>query len=83
MNKVETLASSADDFVSYDSRALQGDFFKNKETLHEFRRILAMGDAIWLLPLPLGVSAFCKGGRIDVEGFHAVCAPGAMRFDNR
>jgi beta-lactamase class A len=42
-----------------------------------------MGDAIWLLPLPLGVSAFCKGGSIDVAGFHAVCAPGGMLFDGR
>lgn len=83
MNKVETMASTADDLVSYYSRALQGEFFKNKETLHEFRRILAGSDAIWLLPVPLGVSAFVKGGSIDVAGFHAVCAPGGMLFDDR
>jgi beta-lactamase class A len=83
MNKVQTMASSADDLVSYYSRALQGDFFKNKETLNEFRRVLSLGDAIWQLPLPLGVSAFMKGGSIDVAGFHAVCAPGGMLFDDR
>ncbi len=83
MNKVQTLASSADDFVSYYSRALQGEFFKNKETLTEFRRILTLGDAIWLLSMPLGASAFVKGGSIDVTGFHALCAPGAMLFDDR
>jgi beta-lactamase class A len=83
LNDVETLASSANDFVSYYSRALQGDFFQHKETLNEFRRILSLGDAIWLLPMPLGVSAFCKGGSIDVSGYHAVCAPGGMCFDNR
>src|SRR5580704_15834404 len=83
MNKVETMTSSANDFISYYSRALHGEFFKNKETLNEFRRILAMSDAIWLLPLPLGVSAFVKGGSIDVPGFHAVCAPGGMLFDDR
>jgi beta-lactamase class A len=83
MNKVQTLASSADDFVLYYSRALKGEFFKNKATLNEFRRILAMGDAIWLLPLPLGVSAFVKGGSIDVPGYHAVCVPGGMLFDGR
>lgn len=83
MNSVESLACSADDFVSYYSRALQGSFFKNKETLNEFRRILSLGDAIWLLPMPLGVSAFCKGGSIDVPGFHAVCAPGGMLFEGR
>jgi len=83
LNKVETMASTANDFVSYYSRALHGDFFQHKETLNEFRRILSIGDAIWLLPLPLGVSAFCKGGSIDVPGFHAICAPGGMFFDNR
>jgi beta-lactamase class A len=83
MNKVQTLASSADDFVSYYSRALDGKFFQNKETLNEFRRILSLGDAIWLVPLPLGVSAFVKGGSIDVPGFHALCVPGAMLFDDR
>jgi len=83
MNKVETMTSSADDFIAYYSRALHGELFKNKETLHEFRRILAMSDAIWLLPLPLGVSAFVKGGSIDVPGFHAVCVPGGMLFDDR
>jgi beta-lactamase class A len=83
MNKVQTMASTADDFISYYSRALQGEFFKNNETLREFRRILATGDAIWLVPLPLGVSAFCKGGSIDVSGFHALCATGGMLFDDR
>jgi beta-lactamase class A len=83
MNKEQTMASSAADFVSYYSRALQGEFFKNKETLNEYRRILSLGDAIWLLPLPLGGSAFCKGGSIDVPGFHAVCAPGGMVFEDR
>jgi beta-lactamase class A len=83
LNDVETLASSADDFVSYYSRALQGEFFEHDETLSEFRRILAMGDAIWLVPLPLGVSAFVKGGSIDVPGFHAICVPGGMFFDDR
>jgi hypothetical protein len=83
LNKGETMASTADDFVSCYSRALHGDFFQHKETLNEFRRILSLGDAIWLLPLPLGASAFTKGGSIDVPGFHAICAPGAMLFDNR
>ncbi len=83
LNTVESMTCSAEDFVSYYSRALQGKFFQNKETLNEFRRILSIGDAIWLLPLPLGVSAFCKGGSIDVPGFHAICAPGAMFFDDR
>lgn len=83
LNQQETLASSADDFVSYYARALQGEFFKHPETLNEFRRILTLGDAISLLPFPLGVSAFVKGGSIDVKGFHCVCIPGGMFFANR
>jgi beta-lactamase class A len=83
LNNVETLASSADDFVSFYSRALQGAFFKNPQTLNEFRRILSLGDAIWLVPLPLGASAFCKGGSIDVPGFHCLCVPGGMFVNQR
>ncbi len=78
-----TMASSADDFVSYYSRALQGEFFKNPQTLNQYRQIWSMGDAIWKMPLPLGVSAFVKGGSIDVPGFHALCVPGGMFFDDR
>ena len=83
LNDVQSLASSADDLVSYYSRALHGAFFGHSETLNQFREILAMGDAIWLVPLPLGVSAFVKGGSIDVPGFHALCVPGGMFFDDR
>lgn len=83
LNKVQSLASSADDFVSYYQRALDGEFFKDAATLKEFRRILSLGDAIWLANLPLGGSAFCKGGSIDVKGFHAICAPGGMLFVDR
>ena|SRR5690242_8654912 len=61
LNKVETLASSADDLVSYYSRALQGAFFKNRQILNEFRRILSLGDAIWLVPLPLGGQRLRQG----------------------
>jgi beta-lactamase class A len=82
LNEVETLASSADDLVSYYERALQGEFFQNAETLAEFRRILSLADAISRV-VPLGVSAFVKGGSIDVPGFHCLCVPGGMFFDNR
>jgi beta-lactamase class A len=83
LNTVETLASSMDDFVSYYSRALQGKFFKHQETLTQFRAVLSMGDAIWLMPVPLGGSAFVKGGSVDTPGFHAVCVPGGMLIDGR
>jgi len=83
LNNVESMASSANDFVSYYSRALQGEFFQNKETLSQFRQVLSTGDAIWRMPVPLGVSAFVKGGSIDVPGYHALCVPGGMFFDDR
>lgn len=78
LNNVETLASSADDFVSYYSRALQGEFFKHKETLHEFRRILTLCDFIYLVPAPLGVSAYAKSGNADTPDFHARSFAGGM-----
>ncbi len=81
LNPVQTLASSADDLVSFYARALQGGFFRHAATLRQYRALLALGDVISLLPVPLGVSAFAKGGSIDVPGFHALCAPGAMFFD--
>ncbi len=83
LNNVETLASSADNFVSFYRRALQGEFFQNAATLNEFRRILSFGDAIYLVPLPLGVSAYVKGGSIDIPRFHCVSVAGGMFFDDR
>jgi beta-lactamase class A len=82
LNNVETLASSADDFVSFYSRGLQGKFFKSTETVKEFRRILTLAGAISLV-MPLGVTAFLKGGSIDVPGYHALCIPGGMFFSDR
>lgn len=83
LNNVITMASTADDLVSYYARALQGAFFIDSATLTEFQRILSLGDAIWKLPVPLGARAFLKGGNIDVPGFHAVCVAGGMFFDQR
>jgi beta-lactamase class A len=83
LNDVETLASSADDFIRYYSIGLPGGLFKNPATVSEFRRILTFGDAIWLVPLPLGVQSFAKGGSIDVPGFHCLCVPGGMIVNGR
>jgi beta-lactamase class A len=82
-NDVETLASSADDFVSYYSRALQGQFFQHDETLNEFRRILTLCDFIYLVPLPLGVSAYAKSGNADTPNFHVRSIAGGMFFEDR
>lgn len=83
LNSVQTLASSANDLVSYYRRALQGGFFRHPETLTQFHAIQSMGSAIWTLPMPLGVTSFVKGGSIDTPGFHALCVPGGMFFEDR
>lgn len=83
LNDVETLASSADDLVSFYARSVQGDFFRHPETLQQYRAILRLGDVISLVPFPLGVTAFAKGGSIDVPGFHTLCIPGAIYFSGR
>jgi beta-lactamase class A len=83
LNSVQTLASSADDFVSYYSRALQGEFFQHPATLQEFRRILTLCDFIYLIPVPLGVSAYAKSGNADTGGFHVRSFAGGMFFGDR
>ena len=83
LNNVETLASSANDFVSYYSRALRGEFFSHTETLQEFRRILTLCDFIYLVPLPLGVSAYAKSGNADFPDFHARSIAGGLFVANR
>ena len=80
LNGVQTLASSANDLVSYYSRALQGEFFAHAETLTEFRRVLTLCDFIYLVPLPLGASAYAKSGNADTAGFHARSIAGGMLF---
>lgn len=83
LNDVETLASSADDLISFFSRALQGKFFRHRETLQEFRRILSLGDITYLVPFPLGASVFGKAGYYDSAGEHAYCISGGMYFPDR
>ncbi|MGH8591540.1 MAG: serine hydrolase [Gammaproteobacteria bacterium] len=83
LNDVQTLASSANDFVSYYSRALQGEFFQHRETLNEFRRLLTLSDFIYLVPLPLGVSAYAKSGNADTPGFHARSIAGGLFFGDQ
>jgi beta-lactamase class A len=83
LNDVETLASCPDDFVSYYSRALRGAFFKHRETLNEFRRILTLCAFIYLVPLPVGVSAYAKSGNVDFPGFHARSIAGGLFFSNQ
>jgi beta-lactamase class A len=83
LNDVQTLASSADDLVSYYSRALEGEFFQHGETLSEFRRVLTLCDFIYLVPLPTGVSAYAKSGNADAAGFHARSIAGGLFFGDQ
>ncbi|MEP7037587.1 MAG: serine hydrolase [Acidobacteriota bacterium] len=82
LNDVQTMASTADDFVSFYSRALQGEFFNNPATLTEFRRILTMPDTISRV-VPLGVNAFLKAGSVDAGGSHGLSIAGGMYFPDR
>ncbi len=77
VNDVQTMASTANDFVSFYSRALQGEFFAKEETLITFRSILTLAEDIPLI-MPLGVSAFHKGGAIDFRHEHALTAAGGV-----
>jgi beta-lactamase class A len=77
INNVQTMAVSPHDFVSFYSRALQGQFFQKPETLETFRSVLALADAI-PLTMPLGVNAFMKGGSIDVGDQHALSIAGGV-----
>ncbi len=77
INDRQTMISSASEMVSYYRRALCGEFFCKPETLTEFKRIQAMASLIARV-VPSDTAAYAKGGSIDWEGFHAVCAPGQM-----
>jgi beta-lactamase class A len=62
---------------------LRGKFFKHRETLNEFRRILTLCDFIYLAPLPRGFSACAKSGNADTVGFHARSIVGGLFFSNQ
>jgi beta-lactamase class A len=75
LNDVQTMAVSPRDFVSFYSRALQGEFFRKAGTTTTFRAILSQSEAI-PRAVPLGMNAFIKGGSIDFNGQHALCIAG-------
>jgi beta-lactamase class A len=82
LNDTITMAVSPHDFVSFYSRALQGEFFAQAETLLTFRSVLALADSI-AVGFPLGVNAFVKGGSIDFSGEHALSLAGGMYVPDR
>lgn len=81
LNDTITMASTANELVSFYSRALPGEFFHFAETLTEFRSILAMGDIS--VSVPLEVNGFGKGGSIDFGGSHVLTFAGGLYVPNR
>ncbi|HEX5492072.1 MAG TPA: serine hydrolase [Candidatus Udaeobacter sp.] len=80
LNNRETLASTADDLVSYYKRALAGAFFTKPETLAEFKRIHLSNTFF-----PDDTVGYGKGGSGDwvadvsnVADFHALSYAGQM-----
>ena len=80
LNDQVTLASSANDFVSYYKRALAGRFFTRRTTLTEFKRIQLTN-----LFFPDDTVGYAKGGSGDwvadsptVADFHAMSYAGQM-----
>ena len=77
LNDQQSMTCSAATFVDYYQRVLRGEFFAKPATLTEFRRIQAMADALSII-LPPNTFGYAKGGSIDWQDFHALCAPGQM-----
>jgi beta-lactamase class A len=80
LNGRVTLASSADDLVSYYKRALAGRFFTERATLAEFKRIHLTNSFF-----PEDTVGYAKGGSADllassatVADFHALSYAGQM-----
>ena len=82
LNDAITMASTPDDLVAFYARAMQGEFFRYGETLAVFRAILSLADAI-AFSMPLGVSAFGKGGSVESGGSHALTFAGGVYVPDR
>jgi beta-lactamase class A len=82
LNDEITMASTADELVSFYSRALPGEIFRYPETLAAFREVLSLKDEIAQI-LPLGVNTFVKGGSLDAFSDHVLSAAGGMYVAQR
>ncbi|MGH7119062.1 MAG: serine hydrolase [Acetobacteraceae bacterium] len=77
LNDLETMASTGREMVRWYQTALTGAYFAKPGTLREFKRILAMADAI-ALTVPADIAAYGKGGSMDWNGFHCFAFAGQM-----
>jgi beta-lactamase class A len=82
LNDEITMASTADDLVSFYARVLLGELFRYPETLVAFRAMLALKDEIAQI-LPLGVNTFVKGGSLDAFSDHVLSVAGGMYVAQR
>lgn len=80
VNDTESMRSTATDMVNWYRQTLGSPYFPNSGALTEYKRILAMADAISVI-VPADIAAYGKGGSIDWEGFHALSFPGRMVVD--
>src|SRR5262245_54379386 len=81
INDVVTFVSTANDLVSFYSRALQGDFFQQEASLRTFRHILTMevGSEVF----PLGLNGFSKGGSLEFRHEHVLSLAGGVFIPRR
>src|SRR5262249_35521875 len=81
INDVVTFVSTANDFVSFYSRALHGDFFQQEASLRTFRHILTMevGSEVF----PLGLNGFSKGGSLEFRKEHVLSLAGGVFIPRR
>ena len=82
LNDEITMASTADELVSFYARALPGELFRYPETLSAFRTMLSLKDEIAQI-FPLGVNSFVKGGSLDAFSDHVLSAAGGMYVAQR
>jgi beta-lactamase class A len=77
LNDEITMASTADELVTFYAHVLLGQLFRYPETLIAFRAMLALKDEIAQI-FPLGVNTFLKGGSLDAFSDHVLSAAGGM-----
>jgi beta-lactamase class A len=77
LNDTITMASTADELVTFYAHVLLGQLFRYHETLAAFRAMLALKDQIAQI-FPVGVNTFLKGGSLDAFSDHVLSAAGGM-----
>jgi beta-lactamase class A len=77
LNDVMTMASTADDMVSWYRQSLRSAYFKTRAMIDEFARIQGMATALTQV-VPPHIVAYGKGGSIDWQDFHCLSLPGDM-----